>query len=57
MLGGTRGQRCPLVRESAMALYYDLNVFKDVYRLILKMVEDTQGFPREEKYTLGQDMK
>ena len=57
MLGGTRGQRCPLVHESAMALYYDLNVFKDVYRLILTMVEDTQGFPREEKYTLGQDMK
>jgi len=40
-----------------MALYYDLNVFKDVYRLILKMFEDTQGFPHEEKYTLGQDMK
>jgi len=40
-----------------MALSYDVNVFKDVYRLILKMVEDTQGFPREEKYTLGQDMK
>jgi len=40
-----------------MALYYDLNVFTDVYRLILKMVEDTQGFPREEKYTLGQDIK
>lgn len=50
MFGGTRGQRCPLVRESAMALYCDLNVFKDVYRLILKMVEDTQGFPREYKY-------
>jgi hypothetical protein len=28
-----------------MALYYDLNVFKDMYRLTLKMVEDTQGFP------------
>jgi len=57
VLGGSRGQRCPLVHESAMALYYDLNVFRDVYRLILKMFEDTQGFPREEKYTLGQDMK
>jgi len=57
MLGRTRGHRCLLVRESAMALYYDLNVFKDVYRLILKMFEDTQGFPHEEKYTLGQDMK
>jgi len=40
-----------------MALYYDLNVFKDVYRLILKIFEYTQGFPREYKYTLGQDMK
>jgi hypothetical protein len=40
-----------------MALYYDLKVFKDVYRLILKIFEYTQSFPREYKYTLGQDMK
>jgi len=40
-----------------MALYYDLPVFKDVYKLILKLFECTQGFPREYKYTLGQDMK
>jgi len=40
-----------------MALYYDLKVFKDVYSLILKIFEYTQGFPREYKYTLGQDMK
>jgi hypothetical protein len=40
-----------------MALYYDLKVFKDVYQLILKIFEYTQGFPREHKYTLGQDMK
>ena len=40
-----------------MALYYDLPVFKDVYKLILKIFEYTQGFPREYKYTLGQDMK
>jgi hypothetical protein len=40
-----------------MALYYDLKVFKDVYQLILKIFEHTQGFPREYKYTLGQDMK
>jgi len=40
-----------------MALYYALPVFKDVYRLILKIFEYTQGFPREYKYTLGQDMK
>jgi len=40
-----------------MALYYDLKVFKDVYNLILKVFEYTEGFPREYKYTLGQDMK
>jgi hypothetical protein len=40
-----------------MALYYDLKVFKDVYQLILKIFEYTQGFPREYKYTLGQEMK
>jgi hypothetical protein len=38
-----------------MALYYDLNVFKDVYQLILKIFEFTQGFPQEYKFTLGQD--
>ena len=40
-----------------MALYYDLRVFKDVYQLILKILEYTKDFPREYKYTLGQDMK
>jgi hypothetical protein len=40
-----------------MALYYDLNVFKDVYKLILIVFEVTKDFPREYKYTLGQDMK
>jgi hypothetical protein len=40
-----------------MALYYDLNVFKDVYKLILMVFEVTKDFPREYKYTLGQDMK
>ncbi|MCK9270994.1 MAG: four helix bundle protein [Bacteroidales bacterium] len=40
-----------------MALYYDLNVFKDVYKLILLVFEFTKDFPREYKYTLGQDMK
>ena len=40
-----------------MALYYVLMVFKDVYQLILKIFEHTQGFPREYKFTLGQDMK
>ena len=40
-----------------MALYYDLPVFKDVYKLVLKIFEYTKDFPREHKHTLGQDMK
>ena len=40
-----------------MALYYDLPVFKDVYKLILHIYEYTKDFPKEYKYTLGQDMK
>jgi len=40
-----------------MALYYDLPVYKDVYRLILKIYEYTKEFPKEYKYRLGQDMK
>ncbi|MBW7845557.1 MAG: four helix bundle protein [Bacteroidia bacterium] len=40
-----------------MALYYDLPVFKDVYKLVQKIFEYTKDFPREYKYTLGQDMK
>ena len=40
-----------------MALYYELKVFKDVYKLILIIFEITKEFPREYKYTLGQDMK
>ena len=40
-----------------MALYYDLPVYRDTYRLILKIFEYTKDFSREYKYTLGQDMK
>ena len=40
-----------------MALYYDLPVYGDVYRLILKIFEYTKDFPREYKYSLGQDLK
>ena len=40
-----------------MALYYDLPVYQDVYRLILKLFEITRDFSREYKYTLGQDLK
>lgn len=40
-----------------MALYYNLPIYRDIYNLILKIFEATRDFPREYKYTLGQDMK
>jgi hypothetical protein len=40
-----------------MALYYDLPVFKDVYKLTLQIFEFTRHFSREYKFTLGQDIK
>ncbi|RTY39572.1 four helix bundle protein [Chlorobium phaeovibrioides] len=40
-----------------MALYYDLPVFRDVYQLILLLFAYTREFPREYRYTLGQDIK
>ena len=40
-----------------MALYYDLPVFKDVYKMTLRIFELTSNFSREYKYTLGQDLK
>ncbi|MEI6333291.1 MAG: four helix bundle protein [Methylococcaceae bacterium] len=40
-----------------MALYYNLPVYRDTYKLILKIFELTKDFPKEYKYTLGQDMK
>jgi len=40
-----------------MALYYDLPVYRDTYNLILKIYKCTKDFPKDYKYTLGQDMK
>ena len=40
-----------------MALYYDLPVFKDVYKLTLLIYSLTKDFSKEYKYTLGQDIK
>ena len=40
-----------------VALYQDLPVFRDVYRLTLRIHQLTQSFSREFKFTLGQDMK
>jgi len=40
-----------------MALYYDLPVYRDTYKLILLIFECAKDFSKEYKYTLGQDMK
>mgnify|MGYP002852556577 CR=1 FL=1 len=40
-----------------MALIYNLPVFKDVYQLALELFRVTTNFPREYKFTIGQDMK
>lgn len=40
-----------------MALYYDLPVFRDVYKLTLELFKLTANFSREYKFTIGQDMK
>ena len=39
------------------ALYYELPVFKDVYKMTLRIFELTANFSREYKCTLGQDLK
>lgn len=40
-----------------MAFYTELPVYKDSYQLVLRVFEVTRDFPREYRYTLGQDMK
>ena len=40
-----------------MALYHDLPVYRDTYRLVLKIFEVTKDFGKAYQYTLGQDMK
>ena len=40
-----------------VVLYHELPVFRDVYRLTLRIHQLTQGFSREFEFTLGQDMK
>lgn len=40
-----------------MGLYHELPVYKDTYQLILYLYDFTKDFPREYKYTLGQDIK
>ena len=40
-----------------MALTEQLPVYRDVYKLIQILFNVTQTFPRDYKYSLGQDMK
>ena len=40
-----------------MALYYDLQVYKDVCRLTLLLFQYTKDFPKEYKYSLGEDIR
>lgn len=40
-----------------MGLYYDLPVFRDTYGLVLLLFRLTAQFPREYRFTLGQDLK
>lgn len=40
-----------------MTLFYELQVFKDVFTLVQKVFFYTQDFPPEYKYTLGQEIK
>jgi hypothetical protein len=40
-----------------MALYYELPIYKETYRLLLYLYTLTRHFNREYKYTLGQSMK
>lgn len=40
-----------------MALYDTLPVYKQTYELTLKIFQYTKDFPREYKYSLGQDMR
>ena len=40
-----------------MVLYYELPVYRDVYKLILMIFECSKDFSKEYKYTSTQDSK
>ena len=40
-----------------MALYTNLPVYRETYKLILLIYEVTKDFPKDYKYALGQDMQ
>ena len=45
------------IRTHDKALYYDLRVFMDVYKLRLLIYSLNKDFSYDNKYTLGQGMK
>lgn len=49
--------RLPNKEIEKMALTEQLPVYRDVYKLITLIFQLTQSFPREYKFSLGQDMK
>lgn len=49
--------RLPNNEIEIMALTEQLPVYRDVYKLITLIFQLTQSFPREYKFSLGQDMK
>jgi hypothetical protein len=40
-----------------MGLAHELPIYRDTYKLLLKIYQYAQGYSRAYKYTLGQDMK
>ncbi len=40
-----------------MVLYKQLPIYRDAYQLLLEIYQVTNKFPRDFKYTLGQDIK
>lgn len=40
-----------------MALYYDLQVYKDVHELVLLIFQLTKEYPKEYKFSLGEDLR
>jgi len=44
------------LRTNKMALYYELPVYRDVYKLNLMIFEYTKDLSKEYKYTLEQDI-
>ena len=44
-------------QKKDMGLTHELPIYRETYKLLLKIYQYTQGYSRAYKYTLGQDMK